>query len=55
MRVAIYARVSTIDQDCSLQVAELRSYCAARGWQVSMSLSILFPVQSPHDLVATSR
>ena len=34
MKVAIYARVSTIDQDCSLQVAELRSYCVARGWEV---------------------
>src|SRR4051794_5830942 len=35
MNVGLYARVSTTDQDCSMQIDELRRYCNARGWQVS--------------------
>src|SRR3954451_11034017 len=35
MNVAIYARVSTTDQDCSMQIDELRRYCKARGWEGS--------------------
>jgi DNA invertase Pin-like site-specific DNA recombinase len=34
MRIAIYARVSTRDQSCELQVRDLRSYCAARGFDL---------------------
>jgi DNA invertase Pin-like site-specific DNA recombinase len=34
MRAAIYARVSTSDQDCGLQLRELRAYCERRGWVV---------------------
>ena len=34
MRVAIYARVSTKDQSCELQLRDLRAYCAARGFSV---------------------
>src|SRR4051812_33705030 len=34
MNVALYARVSTADQDCSMQIDELRRY-KARGWDVS--------------------
>lgn len=30
MRVGIYARVSTKDQSCGLQLRDLRAYCAAR-------------------------
>lgn len=30
MRVGIYARVSTKDQSCDLQLRDLRAYCAAR-------------------------
>lgn len=30
MRVAVYARVSTKDQSCDLQLLDLRAYCAAR-------------------------
>lgn len=30
--IAIYARVSTSEQDCSVQIAELRQYAAARNW-----------------------
>ena len=30
MRIAIYARVSTKDQSCDLQVRDLKTYCAAR-------------------------
>ena len=32
MRTAIYARVSTLDQEPENQLAELRRYVAARGW-----------------------
>jgi putative DNA-invertase from lambdoid prophage Rac len=35
MRAAIYARVSTSDQTCSLQLRELRTYVKARGWKVA--------------------
>jgi DNA invertase Pin-like site-specific DNA recombinase len=31
MRIGIYARVSTKDQSCELQVRDLRTYCTARG------------------------
>jgi putative DNA-invertase from lambdoid prophage Rac len=33
-RVAIYARVSTNDQNVDLQLTELREYAARRGWAV---------------------
>jgi DNA invertase Pin-like site-specific DNA recombinase len=33
MRAAIYARVSTTDQKCEMQLAELREYVSRRGWQ----------------------
>jgi putative DNA-invertase from lambdoid prophage Rac len=36
MRVAIYARVSTTDQSCEMQLSALRSYVAARsGWSAT--------------------
>jgi DNA invertase Pin-like site-specific DNA recombinase len=37
MRVALYARVSTLDngQDPEMQLRELREYCQRRGWTVS--------------------
>lgn len=31
---ALYARVSTDDQTCDLQLRELREYCDRRGWKV---------------------
>src|ERR1700723_91270 len=34
MRIGIYARVSTKDQSCELQVRDLRAYCAARGFEL---------------------
>lgn len=34
MRVALYARVSTSDQKCEMQLRELRQYVLARGWEV---------------------
>src|SRR5688572_860146 len=34
MRIAIYARVSTTDQDCAQQLRELREHAAARGWTI---------------------
>jgi len=35
MRAAIYARVSTFDQEPENQLAELRRYCLAREWSVA--------------------
>lgn len=35
MRVALYARVSTSDQNCSLQLQELRSFIERKGWKNS--------------------
>ena len=35
MRVALYARVSTLDQQPEDQLAELRRHAAARGWQAA--------------------
>ena len=32
MRAAIYARVSTFDQEPENQLGELRRYVGARGW-----------------------
>ena len=29
---AIYARVSTSDQNCEMQLRDLREYCQRRGW-----------------------
>ena len=34
MRVALYARVSTRDQDCAMQLSELRTMAEARGVRV---------------------
>ncbi len=32
MRIGIYARVSTKDQSCEMQLRDLRAYCAARSF-----------------------
>ena len=34
MRIGIYARVSTKDQSCEMQLRDLRSYCAAREFDL---------------------
>ena len=34
MKVAIYTRVSTSDQNCEMQLQELKSYAQVRNWQV---------------------
>ena len=34
MTAAIYARVSTTDQNCAMQLTELREYAARSGWKV---------------------
>src|SRR5947209_1801826 len=33
MRCALYARVSTTDQNCEMQLRELREYISRRGWE----------------------
>ncbi len=33
MKAAVYARVSTTDQNCDLQLRELREYVGRRGWE----------------------
>jgi len=33
--VAVYARVSTDDQSCGLQLNECREYCERRGWRLA--------------------
>src|SRR3974390_2719060 len=35
MRIALYARVSTRDQSCELQLRDLRTNCAARGFDAA--------------------
>jgi putative DNA-invertase from lambdoid prophage Rac len=34
MRIGRYARVSTVDQNCEMQLRELRDYAAARKWTI---------------------
>jgi DNA invertase Pin-like site-specific DNA recombinase len=34
MRVAIYGRVSTAEQNAAMQISELRAYCARREWPI---------------------
>jgi DNA invertase Pin-like site-specific DNA recombinase len=34
MRVALYCRVPTSDQNCDMRLSELREYAARRGWQI---------------------
>jgi DNA invertase Pin-like site-specific DNA recombinase len=36
VKVAIYARVSTLDQEPENQLTELRRYVAARGWDAAV-------------------
>ena len=35
MKTALYARVSTTDQNCEAQLKELREYVARRGWKIA--------------------
>jgi len=35
MRAANYARVSTTDQNCELQLSQLRAYLVNRGWEAA--------------------
>ncbi len=35
IRVALYARVSTTDQNCGMQLRELHEYASRRGWTVA--------------------
>jgi len=40
MMVAMYARVSTSDQSCEMQLHELRQYVLKRGWEVFAEYTI---------------
>jgi len=35
LRAAIYARVSTTDQNCEMQLGELREYANRRAWEIA--------------------
>ena len=35
MRCALYARTSTVDQDCGMQLRELRDYALKQGWKIT--------------------
>jgi DNA invertase Pin-like site-specific DNA recombinase len=35
LKVALYARVSTTDQSCQMQLDELREYCNRRQWRIT--------------------
>ncbi len=35
MRVALYCRVSTLDQNSGIQMRELKEYCVRRGWDIA--------------------
>lgn len=34
MRVAVYGRVSTVEQNAAMQIEELRAYCGRRQWEI---------------------
>ena len=60
MKAAVYARVSTLDQEPENQLAELRRYVEARGWSavefVDRGVSGGFGAASePHDRAARRR
>lgn len=35
MRTALYTRVSSNDQNCEIQIRELRAYAQARSWEIA--------------------
>jgi DNA invertase Pin-like site-specific DNA recombinase len=35
LRAAIYVRVSTVDQNCELQLLDLHDYAARQGWEIA--------------------
>ena len=37
-KVAIYTRVSTLDQTIDNQLIELRDYCSKMGWEITQSM-----------------
>jgi DNA invertase Pin-like site-specific DNA recombinase len=60
MRIAIYARVSTKEQSCDLQLHDLRAYCAARGFAsvhefVDVGSGAKDTRPQPNDLMAAAR
>ena len=38
MKIALYARVSTTDQNAEVQLADLGRYCEVRGWKIVYEL-----------------
>jgi putative DNA-invertase from lambdoid prophage Rac len=43
VRAAIYARVSTADQNCKMQIRELNDFVAKQGWEV---------IETYHDVIS---
>lgn len=37
MRAAIYARVSTVDQNCELQIRDLQEFAARQKWEITVT------------------
>lgn len=35
MKIALYCRISTVDQNADMQITECREYCAARKWTIT--------------------
>jgi putative DNA-invertase from lambdoid prophage Rac len=35
MKAALYARVSTVDQNCEMQLREMREFCVRRSWEIA--------------------
>ena len=34
MKVAIYGRVSTVEQSTAMQLGEMRDFCSRREWEI---------------------
>lgn len=51
MKAALYARVSTRDQSCEMQVRELKEYCERRGWEIYgphfLANGLVLPAEGP--------
>jgi len=39
MKIAVYGRVSTAEQNAAMQIEELRAYCIRRQWDIVEELN----------------